>query len=124
MPITTIGSYVTTTRDFRLHWTDVNGVLGADPLLLPGDYALADFTGDENAVNAALTTVTQTASQARTTAAQLLLLKAPLRGRITQFRLSLELHLSATRFAKRASTRIRWVACAARVSASQYNANC
>lgn len=58
MPLTDIGSYVTTGEEFESHWTDVNVDRVANSLaelVLPDGYAVADLSADVAAVEAAIT---------------------------------------------------------------------
>ena len=58
MPITDLGSHVTTGEEIKSHWTDVNAdrVAGAGTALLLADgYSLADLTTDVATVAAAIT---------------------------------------------------------------------
>jgi hypothetical protein len=57
MPITSIGSYLTTANAIDAHWTDVNADRVANtltPLVLPVLYSLADFQDDRDALQATL----------------------------------------------------------------------
>ena len=56
MPLTDIGSYVTTGEEFEAHWTDVNADRVANTLaelVLPDGYAVAALTADVAEVEAA-----------------------------------------------------------------------
>ena len=60
MPITDIGSYVTTGSEFNAHWTDVDADRVANSLAaltLPDGYALADLIADVAAVEAAIISI-------------------------------------------------------------------
>ncbi len=69
MPITSIGSYGPTTLEFQDDWVQANSELGVSPLLLAGDYNLANFTADRVIMLAAINNVTTLASNARLTSA-------------------------------------------------------
>src|SRR3989442_1272294 len=57
MAISTIGSYVATMDQFVAHWTEVDAFLSPGAVTLKGGYALADFTTDQGAIDAAITAV-------------------------------------------------------------------
>jgi len=58
MPITDIGSFVTTGEEFKSHWTDVNAdrvAGGGTALVLAGGYSLANLTTDVASAATAIT---------------------------------------------------------------------
>ena len=102
MPISDIGSYVPVMDEFLAHWEDVNTQLGgtsATDLKLQGNYTLALFLADRNAIDAALTgligleNTREIVSQDRDTAKQALV------GRMNQFRAILRALLPGTSYA-------------------------
>ncbi len=86
MPITNLGSYLSTAQLFIAHWTAVNATLGANPLLLKGGYPLASFTTDRAALQTAITTLEPLFNALETASADRDIKKAAIKPRITQFR--------------------------------------
>ena len=54
MAISSIASYLPTMQEFIDHWTAVNTSISPTVLTLLGGYAVADFTADRDAIDAAL----------------------------------------------------------------------
>lgn len=66
MPITSIGSYRTTTQEFAVNWGLANGELGADAIVLAGDYDYATFVADRDRLLTAMDLVSDRAADSRT----------------------------------------------------------
>jgi len=103
MPITDIGSYVTTGEEFKSHWTDVNAdrvAGGGTALVLADGYSLANLTTDVASVAAAITTqedldnaiaVATTARDNR---------KRTLRNRLIEFRDAVQYRLAGSGYVR------------------------
>ena len=103
MPIQGIGSWRPTLNEFGQHWPRVNAVLAPSVLKLTAGYALADFGGDADALNAAIDGVGPLIIEAAILSAQRSNLKEALRKRATQYRLSVGGLLAGSTFAGRAT---------------------
>lgn len=57
MPITSIPSFRSTTEAFAVNWALANSELGTNPLILAGNYTLADFIADRTALLALMDAV-------------------------------------------------------------------
>ena len=93
MPITSIGSYLPTAQVFIAHWTAVNATLGATPLKLKGTYALADFTADRAALQAAITALEAPSNALAAAISDRDIKKAAIKPRVLQFRNALGYYL-------------------------------
>jgi len=89
MPITDLGSYVTTGQEFQSHLTDVNAdrVANSVPVLtLPGGYSLANLTSDVAAVATAITNGEDLDNALALATSARDVLKETLRHRLIEFR--------------------------------------
>lgn len=86
MPITTIGSYLTTAQAFADHWTQVNTAIAPDVLTLKGGYTLANFNADRAALQTAIDAVISADNARQMAAEDRDLKKAALLTRFSQFR--------------------------------------
>ena len=93
MPISSIGSYLTTAQAFIAHWTAVNATLGANPIKLRGTYALSDFTTDRAALQTAITALATPFNALEAAIRDRDLKKAALKPRILQFRNAVRFYL-------------------------------
>lgn len=69
MPITSIGSYITTTEEFAINWDQANIEMGDEPLTLAGGYTLNQFEDEREDAVRAINLVSDKATQARFAAA-------------------------------------------------------
>ncbi len=86
MPITSYASYRPTTEEFVVNWGLANGELGANPILLAGDYDSAEFVADRTTLLATIDLVTTRAADSRTASANRDRAKYALLTRGKQFR--------------------------------------
>jgi hypothetical protein len=89
MPITTIGSYLTTLDEFIAHWDDVNAELGGAPatdLTLQGSYTRANMITDRGALQAAITDLEDKENDRQIAASSRDIAKDDLRERLASFR--------------------------------------
>lgn len=89
MPLTSIGSYLTTMDDFGSHWDDVNMELGGSPttdLTLQGGYTRADFLADRATLQAAITDLEDKENDRQIAASQRDTKRGELRDRLSSFR--------------------------------------
>ncbi len=93
MPISSIGSYLTTAQAFIAHWTSVNATLGANPIKLKGTYALTDFVTDRAALQTAITALEVPSNALAAASSDRDIKKAALKPRIAQFRNALGYYL-------------------------------
>jgi hypothetical protein len=109
MPITSLGSYIPTMEEFHAHWLAVNALNPGAPLTLPNaqtsyyppaPYDVNAFAADQNAIVAIFQTVTALSQMVRLKAATLEAVKAPMRERVTQFRMTAQLNRAASPFLK------------------------
>lgn len=99
MPLTSIGSYLTTMDEFLAHWSQVNVELGGTPetqMKLKGGHTLADFTADQAALQAAITALPDLENDRQLAAADRDAEKANLRERLRQFRAAVSNELDET----------------------------
>ena len=94
MPISNTGSYLTTAQSFIAHWTAVNAILGANPLLLRGTYSLANFTADRAALQTAITALEPLTNALDAAIADRDIKKANIKPRVLQFRNAVRHYLS------------------------------
>lgn len=103
MPISDLGSYVTTGQEVEAHWTDVNADRVANALAeltLPDGFTLADLTTDIAAVQAGIIGVEDLDNaQALATAARDTL-RASLRERVIEFREAVNYRLKGSGYAR------------------------
>lgn len=105
MPVTTIGSYISTAQDIIAHWTDVNAdriAAGGTELLLTGGYSLADFIADVNALQAAIDAIIGLENANVLASGDRDAQKDNLLDRLRQFRAALKLHFKGTAYANAA----------------------
>jgi hypothetical protein len=100
MAISTIGSYVATMDQFVAHWTEVDAFLSPGAVTLKGGYALADFTADQSAIDAAITAVEDADNIRQGSVADINASKGGLRGRLAQFRAGVSAQLPGTKYQK------------------------
>lgn len=89
MPLTTIGSYLTTMDEFGAHWEDVNAELGGMPatdLTLAGGYTRDDFLADRATLQAAITDLEDKENDRQIAAAARDTQRTELRERMASFR--------------------------------------
>jgi len=99
MPLTTFESYLIVEQQFITHWNAVNTALGGTPateLKLSGPYAVANLVTDRVAFQTAMDAIDNANNQAQVAFGNLVLLRANLRPRLTQFRASVGYQLRAT----------------------------
>lgn len=100
MAISSIASYLPTMQEFIDHWTAVNASISPTVLTLLGGYAVADFTADRDAIDAAITAIEPADNARQFAAAQRDLQKGVVRPRIFQFRATVLGQLAGTAYAK------------------------
>src|SRR3990172_1219046 len=101
MPITTIGSYITTYDEFLAHWEDVNLALGGTPatdLTLQGLYTRANMITDRATLQAAITLLEDRENDRQIAANSRDVQKDELRDRLGQFRGMLKGKLPGTAY--------------------------
>lgn len=89
MPVTTIGSYLTTYDEFIAHWDDVNTELGGAPatdLTLQGGYSRADMIADRATLQTAITGLEDKENDRQIAASSRDIAKDELRDRLASFR--------------------------------------
>ncbi len=103
MPITDIGSYVTTGEEFKSHWTDINAdrvAAGGTALVLPGPYSLANLSTDVAIVATAITAeedLENAIALATTTRDNR---RATLRDRVIEFREAVQYRLKGSGYVR------------------------
>lgn len=100
MPITDIGSYVTTMQEFIEHWIDVNVFLSGTPtveLKLKGGYTLVAFTADRATLEADIVFI-DTDNTLELAMADRDLKKEAIRTPLSQFRGAVESQLTDTKY--------------------------
>jgi hypothetical protein len=85
VPISGIGSWITTIDEFVAHWTAVNAFLGLTPFKLSGAYTLAMFQAERTALVAAITDVQAKDNLRQNAAGVRDIQRAVVRPRILQF---------------------------------------
>lgn len=98
MPISVIGSYPPTMQEFLVHWGAVNEAMGATPLLLKGQYTMAQFAADRAAIVAAIDAVEVADNGRQLASADRDARKETIRTRAGQFRALVKGLLSGTRY--------------------------
>ena len=93
MPLTSLGSYLTTAQAFIAHWTSVNATLGANPLKLKSTYAVSDFTADRAALQTAITALEPSFNALQAAVRDRDLKKAAIKPRVLQFRNAVRFYL-------------------------------
>lgn len=103
MPITDIGSYVTTGQEFEAHWTDVDADRIANALaalLLPDGYDLADLTAEIAALQASIIGVENLDNGLAVALANRDTLRESMRDRIIEFRQAVEYRLKGSGYVR------------------------
>lgn len=101
MPITSIGSYLTTANQIAPHWTDVDAdrlAKSLAALLLPGNYSLAEFLAERDGLEAALISLEDLENAMQLAIGERDSQKENIRERLRQFRAAGTLYLAATSY--------------------------
>lgn len=99
MPITSIGSYITTAGNFTAHWPDVNDDRVANSLtelLLTGGYSLTNFIADRDGLSDAIDAVIGLENANVLASGDRKALKLNLLDRLRQFRAAMILHFKGS----------------------------
>lgn len=86
MSVVAIQIYPPKMQEFIAHWTQVNAVLGANPLTLKGNYSLAAFTTDRTAIVTAIDSIIPVINLVQGNMVTRDTLKVALKTRLAQFR--------------------------------------
>lgn len=89
MPITTIGSYLSTADEFTSHWDDVNTELGGTPatdLTLQGGYTRADMIAERGTLQALITDLEDKENDRQIASSSLGIQREETRGKLSSFR--------------------------------------
>ncbi len=86
MPQISFAIYPPKMQEFIAHWTQVNAVLGAAPLLLRGGYPFVTFTSDRAVLVAAIGAVIPAINTLQSNIVTRNTLKTTLKSKIAQFR--------------------------------------
>lgn len=101
MPITSIGSYLTTANQIVPHWADVDADRAAKSLaalLLPGNYSLANFEAERDALETALIGLEDLENTFQLATGDRDSQKDNIRERLRQFRAAGTLYLAGTAY--------------------------
>jgi hypothetical protein len=100
MPTIAIQFYPPKMQEFIAHWTQVNAVLGASPLLLKGGYTLATFTADRAAIVSAIDAVIPAVNTVQGAIVSRDALKTTLKTKIAQFRAAVNAFFPDSRYSR------------------------
>lgn len=100
MPGISFAVYPPKMQEFVAHWTQVNAVLGASPLLLRGGYTLANFTADRAALVAAIDAVIPAINTVQGAIVSRDTLKTTLKVKIAQFRAAVAAYFPDSRYSR------------------------
>ena len=98
MPITSIGSYITTAQGFIHHWTSAQNQILGTPILLQGGYDLATFETDFATASTSIYGISGKVVELGILRSQLEMQKSAIRERLRQFRGIAQGQLAGTRF--------------------------